>query len=76
MPGMGRPFGGSGAVAGIFAERFAAAEAMFLAAEAAADAAGLDYVEIEVRQDLVADGAGQDTICEVIARALAAAGLP
>ena len=34
---------------------------------------GLDYVELEVRQDLLADAAGQDAIAERLARVLPAA---
>ncbi len=34
---------------------------------------GLDYVELEVRQDLLADAAGQEAIAEMVARVLPAA---
>lgn len=34
---------------------------------------GLDYVELEVRQDLIADGAGQQAVCDRLARVLPAA---
>jgi predicted N-formylglutamate amidohydrolase len=34
---------------------------------------GLDYLELEVRQDLVADAAGQARIAEIVARILPAA---
>jgi predicted N-formylglutamate amidohydrolase len=33
-------------------------------------ARGLDYVELEVRQDLIADAAGQQAVCERLARVL------
>ncbi|HEX4197890.1 MAG TPA: N-formylglutamate amidohydrolase [Caulobacteraceae bacterium] len=39
-----------------------------------ADARGLDYLELEMRQDLVADAAGQDEVAAVVARLLRAAG--
>lgn len=35
-----------------------------------ADARGLDYLELEVRQDLLADGPGQDAVAAVIAEIL------
>ena len=35
-----------------------------------ADARGLDYLELEVRQDLIADGAGQDAACAFVAETL------
>jgi len=38
-----------------------------------ADARGLDYLELEVRQDLIGDGAGQDQIAAVLAPILRAA---
>lgn len=38
-----------------------------------ADARGLDYLELEVRQDLIADAAGQDAAASLIARLLAEA---
>jgi predicted N-formylglutamate amidohydrolase len=38
-----------------------------------ADARGLDYLELEVRQDLIADEAGQGEIAEMLARLLTAA---
>ena len=38
-----------------------------------ADPRGLDYLELEVRQDLLADTAGQDEMAALIARLLAAA---
>jgi predicted N-formylglutamate amidohydrolase len=42
-----------------------------------ADPRGLDYLELEVRQDLLADAAGQDRMAAQIGRLLAAAlGLP
>jgi predicted N-formylglutamate amidohydrolase len=38
-----------------------------------ADARGIDYLELEVRQDLIADEAGQGEIAEMLARLLTAA---
>ncbi len=38
-----------------------------------ADARGIDYLELEVRQDLIADAAGQGEVAEMLARLLAAA---
>jgi predicted N-formylglutamate amidohydrolase len=41
-----------------------------------ADARGLDYLELEMRQDLIADAAGQDEVAAIVARLLREAGDP
>jgi predicted N-formylglutamate amidohydrolase len=39
-----------------------------------ADARGLDYLELEMRQDLISGPAGQDEVAAVVARLLREAG--
>ncbi|MBP7817867.1 MAG: N-formylglutamate amidohydrolase [Phenylobacterium sp.] len=41
-----------------------------------ADPRGLDYLELEVRQDLIADAAGQDEVADLVARLLTEALTP